>query len=307
MQSVRPRVAILMAVFQGEPWLTEQIVSILAAEAVDLTLFVSLDPSSDASSALLQSWVVRDARLVVLPEVAASGGAACNFFRLLRDVDSSRYDFIALADQDDIWFGNKLQRACAVLNETGAAGYSSNVLAFWPDGRERLIEKAFAQRRWDFLFEGPGPGCTFVLTARLGGLLQTFVKQHWSGLQPLAYHDWFIYAFARARGERWIIDAWPSLRYRQHGQNELGANSGWRAAFLRWQKVRSGWAFAQSALMVDLLGLSEQPFVRQWQRRGACWLALQAGQCRRRLRDRCLFFLICLVDCVMLRRWRQHE
>ena len=85
-----------------------------------------------------------------------------DLFRLFRVVDFSGYDYISLADQDDVWLDCKLARACKLLREDEAEGYSSNVLAFWPDGRERLIEKAFPQRRWDFLFEGPGPGCTFV-------------------------------------------------------------------------------------------------------------------------------------------------
>ena len=179
-------------------------------------------------------------------------------------------------------------------------------MAFWPDGRERLIEKAFPQRRWDFLFEGPGPGCTFVLTAALGKNLQAFVAAHWSKLMGVGYHDWFIYAFVRARGSRWVIDSWPGLRYRQHNHNELGANSGWFAAWQRWKKVSNGWALSQTALIVDLLGLSAEPFVREWQTRGDCWLARNANQCRRQLLGRFLFFLICLLVCVSGKRFRSH-
>jgi rhamnosyltransferase len=136
-------------------------------------------------------------------------GAAPNFFRLLRDVDMAGCDYVALADQDDLWHPDKLARACQQLQLTGAAGYSGNVTAFWPGGQERLIDKAQPQQPWDFLFEGPGPGCTFVLAQPLALALQAWVRQQAQALQPVDFHDWLIYAWARAQGYRWLIDTQP--------------------------------------------------------------------------------------------------
>jgi rhamnosyltransferase len=81
-------------------------------------------------------------RVILLPTGPASGGAAQNFFRLLREGDFTGCDYIALSDQNEIWLPSKLTRAVARLNEANAQAYSSEALAFWPNGRRKLIGKS---------------------------------------------------------------------------------------------------------------------------------------------------------------------
>ncbi|RYI21301.1 MAG: SDR family NAD(P)-dependent oxidoreductase, partial [Acetobacteraceae bacterium] len=96
----------------------------------------------------------------------------------------------------------------------GAAGYSSNVVAFWESGRELWVDKAQPQREQDHLFEAAGPGCTYVLTSELALAAQALAREQSSLLARLKYHDWLVYALARARGWRWVIDPESRLRYR---------------------------------------------------------------------------------------------
>jgi rhamnosyltransferase len=236
-----------------------------------------------------------------LPSGERFGSAARNFYRLLRDVDVSSFDYVAFADQDDIWLPDKLLRATQVLAK-GYMGYSSNVLAFWPDGKECLIKKAQPQRDWDFLFESPGPGCSFVLQRELVLTIQQTLPSYWSLLQEINYHDWFVYAFARARRLPWFIDGYAGVRYRQHAHNELGANAGLNAFWARMVRVVGGSGFRQAATLAKVVGLNDDPFVRAWaggQRFGFCKLALMANQCRRRKRDRFFFLILCIKRCLV--------
>lgn len=73
----------------------------------------------------------RRARVTVLPGGQVFGGAAPNFFRLLRDVDMTGCDYVALADQDDLWHPDKLASAFQQQAHR-RTGYSGNVL---PSGR----------------------------------------------------------------------------------------------------------------------------------------------------------------------------
>nr|WP_281365982.1 glycosyltransferase [Halovulum dunhuangense] len=155
-----PRVAVLMATFNGERWIEAQIASILASEGVAVHVFVSDDLSTDRTVEIARA--AGRARLTVLPPLR-QGSAARNFFRLLRDVDWSGFDHVALSDQDDIWRADKLSRATARIRADGLDAYSSDITAFWPDGRRRYIRKSHKQRRLDHLFESGGPGNTFVL------------------------------------------------------------------------------------------------------------------------------------------------
>lgn len=298
-----PRVLVVLAAFNGMAFLPAQMASILAQQAVSVQVVVSIDPSNDGTEAWAAQCAEQEPRVLVLPTKTIFGGAAPNFFRLIDDVNLAGFDYLAFADQDDLWHPDKLARACQQLQQTGAEGYSGNVTAFWPDGQERLIDKAQPQQAWDFLFEGPGPGCTFVLTGRLALVLQSWVRLHRAELRPVGFHDWLIYAWARAQGCRWMVDQQPYMHYRQHASNQMGANAGVRALWRRVQHIASGWGFGQACLMARLIGLENHPFVAFWyqgQRLGLLGLALHAGQCRRRRRDQILFMLSCVWMAVFL-------
>jgi rhamnosyltransferase len=304
---VKPKVLVLLAACNGTYWLPEQLDSILLQTATSVKIFISVDLSSDGTEKLVDLLAKKYANIVVLPHGECFGGAARNFFRLIRDVDFSGFDYVSFSDQDDIWLPNKLLRAHKVLSSTGADAYSSNVTAFWADGRKALIEKAQPQVQWDFLFEAAGPGCTYVMRKELACAVQGVVRSRWDEVQEIGLHDWFAYAFARANGYRWVIDVVPGMLYRQHENNQVGVNAGWRAFVHRAHKVLSGWGLAQSALIARLVGLDDNPFVVRWaggSRFGLFYLALHAGQCRRRLRDKFIFGLSCLLLSVTRRSRR---
>lgn len=136
----RPRIAVLLAAYNGVHWLPEQVTSILEQEDVDVALFISVDSSDDGTEAWCEALQASNPAVTVLPLGLRFGGAGKNFFRLLHDVELASFDAISLADQDDIWYPDKLARAYQYIAQ-GNDAYSSNVLAFWPDGREMLVEK----------------------------------------------------------------------------------------------------------------------------------------------------------------------
>lgn len=300
-----PRFLVILAAFNGTAYLREQVASILSQSGVDVRIVVSVDRSTDGTEALVESLMEQDGRISALPFSEVFGGAAPNFFRLLREVDLDGFDYLSLADQDDVWRPEKLCRAHAAMARTGAHGYSSNVTAFWPSGKQVLIRKSQPQRRWDFLFEGPGPGCTFVLNRPLALACQAQVRTRPAALSQVGFHDWLIYALARAHGHPWHIDDWPGMLYRQHDRNQIGVNAGLRSWWHRVSTIRSGWGFRQACLIARLAGLETHPFVASWidgQRLGLIALALHCGQCRRRTQDRVLFMLSCLLMALHLPR-----
>lgn len=292
----QPKVAVCIAAFNGVRWLPEQVYSILSQTGVKVTLFASVDLSIDGTEEWFDQISLCYQNIVVLSHGQHFGGAAPNFFRLLAEVDFSDFDYVSLADQDDIWLPEKLVHAHHVLSKTSADAYSSNVMAFWPDGRRLLIEKSQSQVQWDFLFEAAGPGCTYVVRKELAGAFQLLLKNRWSDAQQIGLHDWFMYAFARANGYQWVIDDYAGMLYRQHESNQVGVNQGWRALLHRARKILGGWGLSQSAFIAELVGLGNDPFVRRWSngsRAGLLSLSLHAWQCRRRLRDKILFALSC--------------
>ncbi len=295
-----PRIAVCMAAYNGAAYIDEQINSILEQQGVDLMLFVSVDMSTDHTEALVHARALTDKRIVLLPGGKRFGAAAPNFYRLLREVSLEPFDALAWADQDDIWHLDKLARAWRLMQSMGAAGYSSNVTAFWESGRRVLVDKARPQRRHDHLFEAAGPGCTYVMGRELALGLRDLARHDEVALSDIGYHDWAAYAYARTRGMVWHIDPEPCLLYRQHANNQLGANTGWRSLARRARNVLSGKALRQACLVARAVGAWDDAFVRRGLRGGRAglfWLALQAPQCRRRPLERLYFAALCLLMC----------
>ena len=292
-----PAIAILLAAYNGKTYIKEQIDSILNQGNVEVTIFISIDTSSDGTREWLEASYPDNSQIMILEDMGRFGGAAKNFFRLIRDVDFTPYDFIAFADQDDIWYQDKLSRAIQKLYETKSDGYSSNVLAFWEDGREKLIVKSQPQCQYDYLFEAAGPGCTYVLTQTLAMQVKQCICQKWDLVNTLWLHDWFCYAYARANGFRWVIDEKPSMRYRQHTNNQVGVNQGLKAFLYRLKKILFSGAMSQAKTIAILIGMAEHPFVQQWfmlDRIGFLRLAFHARECRRQLKDKYFFFFACV-------------
>lgn len=291
-----PRFAVCMAAYNGMSYIEEQIESILMQRNVDLQIFISVDRSTDGTEDLLENWALSEARLTLLPFGQCFGGAGPNFYRLLREVDLHGFDYLSFSDQDDIWHPEKLWRAHSLMIMQKVLGYSSNFSAFWPSGKFRLVNKAWPQRKWDYLFESAGPGCTYVLHSSLALPLQQLVLNSNNKILKIDYHDWLIYAFARFHNYPWLIDNWSSMQYRQHAHNQIGVNLGWRSFLLRVQKVLNGYGFKQSLLIADLIHASTLPVVQlglRGGRWGYLWLATRATQCRRKRTDQVWFFLSC--------------
>jgi len=282
-----PNVRVLLATYNGAHWLDEQLQSVAQQQGVRVSVIASDDHSTDGTREMLAHWAQR-ANLSLLPTAGSRfGNAHRNFLHLIRNSELGDAEYVALSDQDDVWLPNKLARGIECLRVHAAQGYSSSITAFWPDGTQLLIDKAQPQRRFDYLFGSPGPGCTFVLPRNVFEELRSFVTQNFEQLQSIWVHDWLIYAFVRARGGRWHIDDRPSMLYRQHGRNEIGVNAGWRAALSRLRHVRSG-AYRRDILAIaDSVGESADVVeaVRRLTLRDRLGLMLRVREFRRRVLD----------------------
>ncbi len=290
------KIKVLLAACNGEPWIIKQLQSILLQSSVFVDITVSVDESNDNTKSIVES--IHSEKIHLISQRDKYSNAALNFFRLIYSEDFLEFEYIAFSDQDDIWHPDKLYRAVQILTASNCDGYSSNVTAFWPDGRQKLIDKAQPQVEWDYLFESAGPGCTFVVTQKLALELQNFVRENTEKLSAIWMHDWFIYAFARSRGYKWYIDEYPSMLYRQHSNNQVGVNLGYKAFRQRIRLLRTGKWMEQSSLIASLCGLSCQPFVKKWHdhsRFGMLYLAFNAKKCRRKYSEKYFFALSCLI------------
>lgn len=290
-------VCVVLAVFNGENYIEQQIETILRQETVETDIYISDDFSTDRSMHICSSMQRQYNQIKIINQTKKLGGAARNFLYLLKEVNFDHYEYIALSDQDDIWNTDKLQHAISMMHKHNVDAYSSNVNAFWLDGKQMLIDKAQPQVAYDFMFESAGPGCTFVISKRLAIDLQFFLKNNAVKTQGISLHDWFIYAFTRFNDYRWFIDPNPSMLYRQHSNNVIGANRGFKPMIARLIKLGQGWYYKQILLIAHTIGYENSWPIKSFIRLkliDRLKLALNARHFRRRSRDQLAFALYVL-------------
>lgn len=292
------KVAVLLATFNGIQWLQEQLDSIAAQEVADIKIFASDDGSNDGTLSLLQLAEL-GCPIEILPGGQRFGSASSNFFRLMRDVEFDGFDYVFLADQDDLWLPQKINAAVSCMAQQKADCYASNLVCTYASGERRLLKKDYPQTANDFLFQGASAGCTYGLTVAAARAVQQMARAHDAQAFLHSSHDWIIYAVTRASGFKWYIDGRSFIDYRQHPNNAWGA-LGFKSYVKRWQLLRNGW-YRQQILQVAALcalGPEQQRIIdrlARWRMRDRLRLATMALSFRRRPAEKLLTACMILV------------
>lgn len=104
-------VDILMATYNGEAFVEEQVRSIMRQSFIDWRLLIHDDGSTDNTVDILRGLMKEDCRIQLLEDDVCYLGVARNFIHL---VNSSSAQYCMFCDQDDIWLPNKVEE---MLNE----------------------------------------------------------------------------------------------------------------------------------------------------------------------------------------------
>jgi glycosyltransferase involved in cell wall biosynthesis len=231
-------IAILMGTYQGENFICQQFASILTQTHQAWSLWVSDDGSNDHTLALLARFQRDSPRPVQVIE-GPKNGFSRNFLSLLCN-PQIQADFFCFADQDDIWYPDRLERALNWLcsqPESIPALYCS---------RTRLVNERGEHIGYSPLF-GRTPGFANALVQNIGGgntmvmnrAAREVLLQAGADVNVVS-HDWWVYIVVAAVDGNICYDPNPTLDYRQHGQNLIGANQGWRPRFARLQLLLQG-------------------------------------------------------------------
>jgi glycosyltransferase involved in cell wall biosynthesis len=229
-----------LALYNGAPYLNEQLDSIAAQSHTDWCLLVSDDASTDTSPAMVREFAAQHTAGQVRMIDGPVAGAAANFMHLLRHSDPQA-DHLALCDQDDVWLPHKLGRAIAALEQTPSdqpALYCSRTLVCDAALGSQYLSRA-PGRSLTFcnaLVQNVVAGNTIVLNRTAAKLVRETAAQ----ITEIAVHDWWIYQIITGVGGTVIFDDEPGLLYRQHGNNEIGAHHGVLASISRLTQVLGG-------------------------------------------------------------------
>lgn len=245
---------VLLAAYNGEQFIEEQLNSILAQSKVTLDIYINLDRSTDNTLDIINYLKSKNRNIYLFNSGRVFGSASKNFFYLIENVNFDDYDFISFSDQDDIWLEDKLYEAKKLINEKNLDGYAANTTLFKKNSK-KLIKKNYLSTEYDFLFEGGGPGHTIVITKKNMLLITKKLKTQKKKFDIINYYDWFIYFFIRAKKGKWFIDEKSYTLYRQHDHNEIGSNTGLHGFLKRLNVLFKNNLFEESKNYAEICGI----------------------------------------------------
>ncbi len=221
-------IVVILSTYNGSEFIREQLNSLADQKIDDMLLYVRDDGSSDDTVEILKSY--KD-RLNIQICKGKNVGAKNSFIEAIFDAPEARY--YALADQDDIWYENKLSVAVdkisgkeqffdglPILYHSAANLVDENGTLFGKCGKYK--ERKFLCGETFYVI-----GCTAVYNKALRDLL----IKHRPTACPM--HDAWIHNICLAVGGSVIYDDEGLIGYRQHGKNEVGAAKGLFAAIRR--------------------------------------------------------------------------
>ncbi|HEN9419132.1 TPA: glycosyltransferase family 2 protein [Streptococcus agalactiae] len=252
------KVNILMATYNGEKFLAQQIESIQKQTFKEWNLLIRDDGSSDKTCDIIRNFTAKDSRIRFINENEHHNlGVIKSFFTL---VNYEVADFYFFSDQDDVWLPEKL----SVSLEAAKHKASDVPLLVYTDLKVVNQELNILQ---DSMIRAQSHHANTTLLPELtentvtGGtmMINHALAEKWFTPNDILMHDWFLALLAASLGEIIYLDL-PTQLYRQHDNNVLGARTmdkrfkilreGPKSIFTRYWKLIHD-SQKQASLIVD--------------------------------------------------------
>lgn len=221
------KIAVLLATYQGETYLSEQLDSLLQQTFQDFVIYIHDDGSSDGTLQVIQDYAKQYPEKIVLLTYEKAGGSAANFMSMLR---YAKEPYIMFCDQDDVWLSDKIAQSyqtmkcieedaenhpCLVFTDLRVVDQNLQTISesFMTYTKRNPYRTAYTQ----LLVQNVAPGCTMMINQTLAKYMQRYTS-----MEAIQMHDWWAILIASAYGKvSYLANA--TILYRQHIQNVVGA------------------------------------------------------------------------------------
>ena len=218
------KVDILLATYNGQDFLREQVDSILNQSYQDFNLIISDDGSTDETYKILKEYEKKDSRIRLFRQ-EKNLGLIQNFEFLLKQVSS---DYFMFSDQDDIWKEEKIKKSIEKLKaENAGLVYTDleivdkNLEVIYPSywKYKNIYKKIKKYNNFESLYlNNFVTGCTILAKS-------SFIKD----ILPLpktskfVLHDYWTALVISSKDKIAYLDE-PTIKYRQHKNNKVGSS-----------------------------------------------------------------------------------
>lgn len=242
-----PKVAVILAAYNGEQFIFEQLSSIADQKNIKVDLYISDDGSSDKTIEIINKFAKKNPSFVIKTFIGPRKGFVKNFFSILNKIETE-YEYYAFSDQDDLWDQYKIYKAILCLKK-----YDNNIENLYfsrtkiidSDGNQLGMSPNFKRKPAfkNALVQSIGGGNTCVFNKKT---FDTILKLTLCNDFDYVSHDWLIYMVITAIDGNVFFDKNSYINYRQHKDNIIGSNKSLKSKYKRFydmfvNNVYVGW------------------------------------------------------------------
>jgi glycosyltransferase involved in cell wall biosynthesis len=226
-------VDILLATYNGEKYLHQQIDSIINQTYNNWRIIVRDDCSIDDTVKILLEYKKKlNDRFTIINNDNKNLGPAFNFIELLKKSSSL---YCMFCDQDDYWLPDKIELSVNKMNEYSgmpALVYTGLEVVDWELKKMGVslpeMEKMTPGDLYykNIIIHNKIAGCTVIINSELRSIALS------GNIDYIIMHDWYLAVIASLCGAIGYIDK-PTILYRQHQNNTIGVKI---KDFFYWKK-----------------------------------------------------------------------
>lgn len=231
-------ITIIMAVYNGQEYIREQLESLKDQTYTEWRLVIRDDRSSDKTAEIVKKFSDEVEQKVIFKVNEKPSGSAKNNFALLIN-DAKESDYVMFCDQDDIWKKdkieitfNKMKQAeerygrdfpLLVHGDVEVIDENGNINA---DSMFEMSHINADSKLPQILIQNHVTGCTMMCNKKLIAGISEYASSEY-----IIMHDYLAALYASVFGKIEVIKK-PLLSYRQHSGNSVGAKNNNNAVYL---------------------------------------------------------------------------
>ncbi|NLL92365.1 MAG: glycosyltransferase family 2 protein [Ruminococcaceae bacterium] len=220
------KISVLVATYNNEKHVGELLKSVSdnKFDGAEIEILIRDDCSSDSTYEKLEEFVSNNPGARIIDSAGVRLGAVGNFFRLLFESDA---DYFMFCDADDFWFADKVEKTFDLMlkiedggdkpvlihTDLSVADSELNIISDSLFKYEKLSPERKSLK--NLIVQNNVTGCTVMINGQFKNYL-TEIPEH------AVMHDWWLALIAAAFGKIGILYE-PTMLYRQHGKNQIGA------------------------------------------------------------------------------------
>lgn len=218
------RTLILMATYNGERYIKQQIDSIINQTDKDWDLWIRDDGSNDNTVNIIKNIQKYDNRIRLFQNTTDIHGAYHNFYALIREARNSNYEYYAFSDQDDLWKEDKLKQEIDIIRNSDEPALVYADMEVIDENNHIImdsIDKVMGISNFGkenvFFAHAYIWGGTTVFNRKLMSMLEKIVGSRLPNESVMA-HDSLLMKLALSTGKVHFCNT-PTIRYRRHSAN----------------------------------------------------------------------------------------